>query len=213
MAISTYDELVTSIGKWLERDDLTSRIPDFIALAEGQLNRLLRVRQMETRATSTLDAGDEFFAVPNDFLEAKSFSLSDGSCKWDLDPQPDEVLEAATPTSGKPLKYALVGDSFHVYPTPDRNYPTRLVYYARLPALGPNQQTNWLLTKAPDAYLYGALAHAAPYLEDDTGAAGVFAQFFSAAISSLKAEQHPQVGLLGSDYFPSRPSFNIRTGS
>ena len=31
MALSTYNELKTSIGDWLNRSDLTSVIPDFIA--------------------------------------------------------------------------------------------------------------------------------------------------------------------------------------
>lgn len=213
MAISTYDDLVTSVGKWLERDDLTARVPDFIALAEAQMNRLLRVRPMETRASSTLNTSDEFFAVPVDFLEEKSVSILDGTSSWDLDPQPPEVLDAGQCAPARPRQYALVGDSFHVSPTPDKTYTTRLTYYARIPSLGPTQQTNWLLAKAPDAYLYGALTHAAPYLEDDTGSAGTFAQLFSAAISSLNAEKRVRVGLLRSDYFPSRSTFNIRTGS
>ena len=31
MAITTYSELKTAVGNWLNRDDLTSVIPDFIA--------------------------------------------------------------------------------------------------------------------------------------------------------------------------------------
>jgi len=212
MAINTYDDLVTSVGNWLERDDLTARIPDFIALAESQLNRLIRVRQMETRLSSSLGPSDEFLALPTDFLEEKSITLFEGTSSWDVDPQPSEVLEAASPATGSPQQYALVGETFRFYPAPAKTYSTRVVYYARIPALGPTTQTNWLLTKAPDAYLYGALAHAAPYLEDDTGAAGTFAQFFSAAISSLKSEGRTRVGLLKSDYFSSGRTFNINTG-
>jgi hypothetical protein len=39
MAISTYTDLKTSIASWLNRDDLTSVIPDFISLAEAGINR------------------------------------------------------------------------------------------------------------------------------------------------------------------------------
>ena len=35
MAITTYSELKTSIANFLDRDDLTSVIPDFISLAEA----------------------------------------------------------------------------------------------------------------------------------------------------------------------------------
>ena len=42
MAISNYTELKTAVANWLDRDDLTDRIPEFIALAESRFNRLLR---------------------------------------------------------------------------------------------------------------------------------------------------------------------------
>lgn len=36
-----------------------------------------------------------------------------------------------------------------------------------LPALANDNQTNWLLSRAPGAYLYGSLIHTAPYLAED----------------------------------------------
>ena len=39
MAITTYAELKSSIANWLNRDDLTSVIPDFISLTEAGINR------------------------------------------------------------------------------------------------------------------------------------------------------------------------------
>ena len=43
MAIGTYAELKTAVANWLDRDDLTDRIPEFIALAEAKMNRNLRI--------------------------------------------------------------------------------------------------------------------------------------------------------------------------
>ena len=42
MPLSNYTELTASIADTLNRDDLTAVIPDFIKLAEAQLNRDLR---------------------------------------------------------------------------------------------------------------------------------------------------------------------------
>ena len=42
MALTTYAELKTSVGDWLNRSDLTTAIPDFISLAEAQIERNLR---------------------------------------------------------------------------------------------------------------------------------------------------------------------------
>ena len=57
MAISTYTELQTAVANWLDRDDLTARIPEFIALTEARFNRLLRVRSMETEADQVTTSG------------------------------------------------------------------------------------------------------------------------------------------------------------
>ena len=41
MAISTYAELKTAIASWLDREDLTDIIPDFIALSLNLKKSLL----------------------------------------------------------------------------------------------------------------------------------------------------------------------------
>jgi len=73
MALTTYAELKTSVGDWLNRSDLTTAIPDFISLAEAQIERNLRTRQMIVRATASITT--EYSAVPDNFLEVKSFKL------------------------------------------------------------------------------------------------------------------------------------------
>ena len=47
MALTTYTGLKASIADFLNRDDLTSVIPDFVALAEAQINRDIRHWKME----------------------------------------------------------------------------------------------------------------------------------------------------------------------
>jgi hypothetical protein len=50
VSISNYDELKTAVANWLERSDLTSRIPEFIAFGEDRIGTDLRIRAMETSA-------------------------------------------------------------------------------------------------------------------------------------------------------------------
>lgn len=56
MALTNYGELKTAIANWLDRSDLTSRIPEFIAMAEDRIGRdtRLRVRGIEAYADITL---------------------------------------------------------------------------------------------------------------------------------------------------------------
>jgi hypothetical protein len=168
MALSTYAELKTSIGDWLNRADLTAVIPDFISLAEAQVERTLRTRQMIVRANASFDA--QYGAVPADFLETKSLKLTSTNPQTPLTFLSVDALdnEATKYTgSGKPKFFGIVGGQFRLVPLPDSNYTTELTYYAKLSKLSNSNTTNWLLTSSPDIYLYGALLQAAPYLQDD----------------------------------------------
>ena len=168
MALTTYTELKTSIGDWLNRSDLTSVIPDFISLAEAQVERTLRTRQMIVRANASFDA--QYGAVPADFLETKSLKLTSTNPQTPLEFLSIDALDnkAAEYTgSGKPRFFGVVGGQFRIVPTPDATYTTELTYYAKLTKLSSSVATNWLLTSNPDIYLYGALLQAAPYLQDD----------------------------------------------
>jgi hypothetical protein len=168
MALSTYSELKTSIGDWLNRSDLTTAIPDFISLAEAQIERTLRTRQMIVRANASFDA--QYGAVPSDFLETKSLKLTSTNPQTPLQFLSIDALdnEAANYTaSGKPKFFGVVGGQFRIVPTPDANYTTELTYYAKLTKLSSSVASNWLLASSPDIYLYGSLLQAAPYLQDD----------------------------------------------
>jgi hypothetical protein len=168
MALTTYTELKTSIGDWLNRSDLTTAIPDFISLAEAQIERTLRTRQMIVRANASFDA--QYGAVPSDFLETKSLKLTSTNPQTPLSFLSIDALdnEAANYTaSGKPKFFGVVGGQFRIVPTPDANYTTELTYYAKLTKLSSSVASNWLLASSPDIYLYGSLLQAAPYLQDD----------------------------------------------
>lgn len=168
MALSTYAELKTSIGDWLNRSDLSATIPDFISLAEAQVERTLRTRQMIVRANADFNA--QYGAVPADFLEVKSLKLTSTNPPTPLSFMTIDNLDeqsAHYTASGKPKFFGVVGNQLRILPTPDATYTTELTYYAKLTKLSNVVTSNWLLASSPDVYLYGALLQAAPYLKDD----------------------------------------------
>jgi len=168
MALSTYAELRTSIGDWLNRSDLSATIPDFISLAEAQIERTLRTRQMIVRANASFD--QQYGALPADFLEAKSLKLTNTNPPTPLQFMTIDALDQQSSTytaSGKPKFFGVVGNQLRIQPTPDGTYTTELTYFAKLTKLSNSVTTNWLLASSPDIYLYGALLQAAPYLQDD----------------------------------------------
>lgn len=190
MAITTYSELLTAAANWLARDDLTARIPEFITLCEAKLNRELMVRQMETRSTTTCDTSDtepEFISLPSDFQSMRRIRLSSVTGKPRLQylngAQADEKRYGSDNTSGQPAYFTIMGSEIELIPTPDSNYTIEMVYRKNIPAIATNS-TNWLLTMAPDVYLYGTLLEAMPYTAEDDRIA-VWLSGFSNAVESL----------------------------
>ena len=186
MAISTYTDLKTSVASWLNRDDLTSVIPDFISLAEAGINRDLRHYKMIERADATLDS--RYVQMPTDWMETVRFSITSGNTyRLELVSRDDmlEYRQKTADASGRPRFYANIGDTIEVFPTPDADYTMQLQYYAKTPALSDSNASNWLLLDAPDVYLYGTLIQSAPYLQDDARTQ-TWAALYAAALQSLQ---------------------------
>lgn len=186
MALTTYTELKTSIGDWLNRTDLTSAIADFISLAEAQIERQLRTRQMITR--SNADINTEYAALPSDFLETKTFKLTSTNPVTPLVFQTIDALDNLSRTfsaASRPKYFGIVGGQVRVVPVPDATYTTELIYYAKLSKLSASVSSNWLLSASPDIYLYGSLLQAAPYLQDDARIP-VWSSLYDKALTDLQ---------------------------
>ena len=163
MALSTYTELKAAVASWLARADLTSTIPDFITLAEAKLNRTLRTRQMEQRSYAT---AAEYMALPTNFWEMRSIQIN-GTPQYTLEQRaPFEMDALDDGVSGRPSRYCLMANQIRLAPVPDSTYDLEIDYYESIPPLASNS-TNWLLTAAPDLYLYGSLLEAAAFMLDD----------------------------------------------
>jgi hypothetical protein len=173
VAISTYVELQAAAANWLARDDLTLRIPEFITLAEAKFNRVLFHPRMETRTTltvNTLLTSPEFLDLPTDFQTMRMVRLPDEVGKPRLQfmsqTQMDDYRYSRDNVAGTPVYFTIVGDQIELAPTPNEDMDVEVLYRANIPALADNS-TNWLLTMAPDLYLYGTLLEAAPYIQND----------------------------------------------
>lgn len=158
MSISTYADLQTSVASWLHRDDLTALIPDFITLAEAKLNRRLRLRAQETTTTGTVSAS---VALPSGFAQVIALTVTSGS---DTYPVLYKTASEITGDNSNTYYYTIIGDNI-VFDPVESGYTYELTYYAKFDAL--SSSVNWLLTNAPDVYLYATLMESAPYLKND----------------------------------------------
>ena len=172
MALGTFTELKDAVADWLDRSDLTARIPDFITLAEARLNRDLRIRPMEVRSSMETTSGQRYFNLPGGYLQMRNMQMNTN---------PITPLEYITPemldrlygsdTTGKPRAYSLIGDEIQLAPIPDSDYTIEMAFYEKFTPLGDGTSgtvtNNWLTLNAPDVLLYGSLLEAEPFIKND----------------------------------------------
>jgi len=168
MTITNYGTLKTAIADTLNRQDLTSVIPQFVTLAQAQFNRRIRSFRQITRGSLTIDA--QFEALPADWLETIRITMDASPIRVLTQISMDDLTRYRTAidnTTDAPVYFAHNGTDIELFPTPSTSYTAEITYYARMTALSADGDTNWLLTNHPDVYLYGSLVHTAPYLKDD----------------------------------------------
>ena len=159
-AITDYASLLVDVGEYSGRDDIAHLFPRFVALAEAKFNRVLRVGEMEASASVLLTNGNG--NLPADFLEARMIVSPAGRnlSAWSL----SELNRRYANYGGLAAGYAVVGKVLRVRPVADGS--VAVDYYAAVPPLTPTNYTNWLLEKAPDAYLYGVAEEVAIWERD-----------------------------------------------
>lgn len=167
---STYAELQSELASWLNKSNLTSVIPTFIAFAESEFNRRLRLRDMLVSASVTVSSNPtDLSSELTRFRAMKACSINYSGVDRVLNYiSPDIFLgRYADTSSGIPEYYSLVGDNFYTDPAPDGSYTATMIYYQGIVNLDADTNTtNWLLTKHPDLYLSCAQKYGAIYLKD-----------------------------------------------
>lgn len=193
--IGSYDDLIAMVPNWLDRDDLTPQIPNYIALIEPTLNRRLRVLNMEKN--ELWDMGPVPYALPADFRMLRSLWIegapdkplkqvtptqtagavrADGGSGYTTDEEDGEteyvtddgdmVYDTGSGSGGEPKYFYTVNRTLQVLPPPADRLQVRALYYTRIPPLSADNQTNWLLTEHPDVYVWGVLKQASIYIRD-----------------------------------------------
>lgn len=183
MSISTATELKTALANWAKRDDLSDRMDEFIVLAEAGINRSLRVRAMEASLASTA-LTDGAVTLPSDFLAFKELRY-DGSPSYTLSPRPLEWIRAQSDLADWPIYFAVTGLEVVCWP---QSGSVKGTYYKAIPSLASNS-SNWLLTQAPDLYLFAGLTEIAVYSMDE-GRAVMWRQRARALIDEIQSSDN-----------------------
>lgn len=104
-----------------------------------------------TSRTPTVTSGTDTLAQATDYLMSVEESgleiLNPTSGLYEFLTKDDlDYLQTkyADESAGKPVAYALVGENYRLFPTPDQDYVVREFYYARAVTLNSNIENSWL---------------------------------------------------------------------
>lgn len=202
MALSTYNDLTAAVANWLNRDDLTARIPEFITLAEARIRRNQHwFKQIYSLANGGLPftVSAQPATLPVYVKEVLSMWASSAAYMHDIDiatPQAWRTLVTSNRNaSGIPVVAVIApqmdtwlsstGPKLFLWPPPSGSFDIDFQFIRDLDPLA--SAVNGLFLRSPDLYLYGALAESAPYLQHDERLQ-VWQERFSAAVAEINVE-------------------------
>jgi hypothetical protein len=183
--IGDYQDLVSKVGDWLDRDDLDSQIPDFVALVEARLNRVLRAVNSEVSALWAVS--DELYSLPSDFRKLRKLHIEGSPDRPLVEMSPVAIPTMFSGDTGTPRAYYIEGRQLGLAPPPDQSYTLRASYFQRIPPLTSAVPSNWVLSEHPDIYVWGTLMHAAYFIRD-ADAVDACSALFDQAIAELQRE-------------------------
>lgn len=186
--ITNYETLLTAVGDYLARDDLSTFAPNFVQNWEERFYRqpMNWGPWLESDLSVTLSSGQG--AVPTDFLGLK-YAYLENSPGRPLQRVSAQQLYREFPRdngSGLPTLIARDKGYFVFGPEPDSDYELRGTYYAKPDLLrNDSDGINWIISNAPDLALYGALLEAEPFLKND-GRIAVWRDFYTDALADYR---------------------------
>jgi len=224
-----YDALFEKIKGYVENDfpntswtdptgsgvvTLTSKgqIDTFIRQAEQRIYNDVELLVSRNVDTGTLTSGNQYLAVPPDWLANFSFAVIDADGRYEYLINKDvNFIRAAYPNpsyEALPVHYAFFNDGeFLLGPTPDDAYSYELHYY-KYPESIVDAGTSWLGDNFDTVLLYGALLEAYTYMKGEPDIIELYNSRYLGALGQLKVLSE---GKNRQDVYRSgQPRFSVR---
>lgn len=191
----TYAQLKQAVQDYTENDETSfvGNIPLFIRLSEERILKSVRLNLFQKNQSGTMSSGNQYLAVPSDFLAPIALSLTtSGGERRFLDFKNLDFVQTYNPdpsVTGVPKYYAQFDvDSFVVAPTPDAGYTVGIHYLYRPASLtaGADSGTTWLSENAEITLLYGALIEAYTYMKGEPDLLTLYNTRFAESLARMK---------------------------
>ena len=198
MAYDTYDNLKIAVLGQSHRSDLEIYFNDFLDITEVEIRsnpaESLKMNLNEKISTAPTSTTTRFLALPDGFQSSRKFSIT-------IDVEYIQELTYRTPDqmnirpfTGTPVFFTVRNNQLEFDIIPDIAYTVTMTYTSNLVPLSLTNQTNDILTKYPNIYLFGCLKQASIWLQDIDQSIvydGLFSEAISAANMSESDIKYP----------------------
>lgn len=185
-----YDEIVQLALNYSDRTDadITTRMDDFLRVAESRINRKLRTMNMTSRSIVQTEADQQYYGLPYLFgglrdIEIKNTDATKGQTLGFVTP---EQMNALNNTNVSGIFYTLVANQIQIYP-PQDGMILEVIYYQRLDPLTPDANENWLSERYPDVYVFALLVEIEAFVKNAEGAM-IWNERLKTAIDEMELE-------------------------
>lgn len=150
--------------------DIGSTIPDtklddLIKVAENKVNKVLRVREMESPLAQTINSSGQA-ALPTDYLVDKFAYMNTNPVRKLYRKTPEWIYENyPNRSAGTEQYFAREGSNFIFGESGTQDRVMKGIYYAKPTAMA--STINAVFTAYPEVYLFAALSECEPYIGRD----------------------------------------------
>ena len=168
-----YDNLMDTIANFLARDDLGDEIPNFIWLAECDIQRDIQFRMTDKVIEGVTTEGDEYIDLPLDYLVGQYIRWTGDNTQAEIEVSSFSAMNqlqkrpGSSSVANRMRSATVFGNRLYIGPAPAGESDYQLFYTTGVQHLGRDTQTNFILQQYPDLLLYGALLVSAPFLGAD----------------------------------------------
>ena len=173
--ITNYGTLKTAIADYINRKDLTARIPDFISFGEGDIFRgfMTRTGNLSLRCRENIESAelvpvDGVISIPADYRELIEVTMADKG----VTPMSQQFYNTLRNYTGQTTRFTQRANDWYQYPLSDTTDTFNIKYFADYSGTLVNDaDTNPVLTAMPDLYLFAALSEAEVFIKNDSRSA------------------------------------------
>jgi hypothetical protein len=187
-----YEELIKAAAAYADRNDIevNNSVGIFVLMAESRINRVLKTAGQTHRIYTQTIEGKEYYSLPSDYNGMRAIHFNTGPVDEDgSEPiqihyrTPESMVDIQNSDTDK-YYYTIVAKQLQIINKLPSGGTIEMVFYRKVPSLGPERSTNWLIEDSPDIYLSGVCAEIELFVKN-YDAATLWDERMSRAIQEL----------------------------